>query len=397
MIKRILIIAIASAALLMGTTMYAQKPEKKEPREPKLLKEKKFDKKIKKWAGNVVVTEDNIVFLDKDGNVKKTKKIPEQTAVHLSKRGKKIGQATYYGVTEKGASSMKFKMMDEEGNVLWETDKLFGSERILDAEGDVVVELECSEGGCGRAVIFHDRQNPVGMNVIPDVNEESEIAGGYPSEDGNYLVVRYMTRQKPDELVLFDVLEKKPLWIKQFESRTIRDIGVSAKGNYVIVRTYISASKESFIYIFDKYSRLILTHKPDHIGNFSFDSDNDEKHIVAASNSGELYLFDMDLKKLLWKYFTGDKNIGFINVDISSGFIASSVTTINPKDSWDGSLPRYLYVFDYTGHLILSRKFTGHGLDRWSEGLKVILDNSGGKIRITLKNKLYEFENEFAK
>jgi hypothetical protein len=106
MIKRILIIAIASAALLLGTTMYAQKPEKKEPKEP-ILKEKKFDKKIKRWAGNVVVTEDSIVFLDKDGNVKKTKKIPEQTAVHLSKRGKKIGQATYYGVTEKGASSMK--------------------------------------------------------------------------------------------------------------------------------------------------------------------------------------------------------------------------------------------------------------------------------------------------
>jgi hypothetical protein len=48
MIKRILITAITSAALLMGTTMYAQKPEKKEPKEPKLLKETQFDKKIKR-------------------------------------------------------------------------------------------------------------------------------------------------------------------------------------------------------------------------------------------------------------------------------------------------------------------------------------------------------------
>jgi hypothetical protein len=36
MIKRILIIAIASAALLLGTTMYAQKPEKKEPEDKAL-------------------------------------------------------------------------------------------------------------------------------------------------------------------------------------------------------------------------------------------------------------------------------------------------------------------------------------------------------------------------
>jgi hypothetical protein len=109
MIKRILIIAIASAALLLGTTMYAQKPEKKEPKEPKLLKEKKFDKKIKRWAGNVVVTEDSIVFLDKNGNVKKTKKVksPEQKDVHvevrLSKKGKRIGQQTFFDITEKGS------------------------------------------------------------------------------------------------------------------------------------------------------------------------------------------------------------------------------------------------------------------------------------------------------
>jgi hypothetical protein len=39
MIKRLLIIAIASAALLMGTTMYAQKPEKKQPKGPRIMLE----------------------------------------------------------------------------------------------------------------------------------------------------------------------------------------------------------------------------------------------------------------------------------------------------------------------------------------------------------------------
>jgi WD40 repeat protein len=320
--------------------------------------------------------------------------------VHLSNRGKKIGQATYYGVNEKGANSMNFQMMDEEGKVLWQTDNLFGSEHISDAEGDVVVELECHEGGCERAVIFHDKQNPKGMKVIPDVDERAEISGGYLSEDGKCLIVKYMIWQGPDEfvfeLVLFDVIAKKPLWVKRFEEETIYDIAVSIQGNFSLIMA-CNEKKECFMYVFDRQGNRVLTQQSERIGNFVFDFSSDEKYMAAASSKGEIYLFDIDSRKLLWKYSASDENLGFLDADISTGFVATSVTTKNPKNRNDGSLPRYLYVFDYQGNLILSKKFTGHGLNRWGEGLKVNLDNSGKKVRVMLKEKLYEFENEFAR
>jgi hypothetical protein len=287
-------------------------------------------------------------------------------------------------------------MMDEKGNELWASDNMWGITYLSD-ESDVVVELECGEGGCGRAVIFHDKHNPKGKKVIPDVDEYARIVEGYLSEDGNYLIVKYMAQQKPDILVFFDVLAKKALWIKQFESRTVREVEVSTKGNYVIVGIYKSSSKECYIDFFNKYGNLIFTKKPEHIGNFSFDFTDDEKFMVVASSKGELYLFDMESDTLLWRYFTGDKNIGFLDSDMSSGFIAASVTTKNPKNRRDGSLPRYLYIFDYKGKLLLSREFKGHGLDSWGKGLMLSIRNSGKKIRVMSNDKLLEFENEFAK
>ena len=400
MIKRILIIAIAATALLIGSTMYAQKPEKKQPKEPKLLKEKKFDKKIKRWAGNVVVTEDSIVFLDKDGNVKKTKKLAKYTGVRLSKNGKRVGQSRAYDVTEKGPGRVEFKMMDENGNVLWETDNTFGLKYISEANDGTLVRRECDGGWCSKNIVIHDRQNRKGVKVTPDVNESAQSSGGYFSEDGKYFVVKYDALQKPDELVLFDVLAKKPLWVKLFEGETIYDIAVSPLGKYVSIVTK-NNENQCFIHVFDKTGNLVLTqeigYKHGYLGNYYFDFDNNEKYLVIASERGELFVFDPKLKKLLWKHFIGDKDMGFLDVDISANFITLSVTQLKIKDRYDGSLPRYLYVFDYKGALLLSRKFTDHGLSRWSEGIKVNLDLSSKKIRVILNDKFYEFENEFAK
>jgi WD40 repeat protein len=402
MIKRLLIIAIASAALLMGTTVYAQKPEKKGPKEPKLLKEKKFDKKIKKWAGNVVVTEDSIVFLDKDGNVKKTKKIksPEQKDVHvnvrLSKKGKRIGQRTFFDITEKGASKVKYELMDEEGNVLWATDNMWGITYLSD-EIDVVAELECEDGWCSRNVVFHDKQNPKGVKVTADVSPNAQSSGGYLSEDGKYFIAEFSIGDKSYEAALFDVINRKPLWVKKFENKKVHSVAVSPQGNFVFVPSRHKEKSARFFNIYSKNGELVLKCAAERKGAYRYSFDPEEKYAVAATGFGELYVFDLKNAKLLWKYFVGETNLSFLDVDYSSGYIAASVTTRNPKNPTDPSFPRYLYIFNLDGELLLKKKIVGHGFKRWLAEIYVRIKDDGRKILINLPDKLLEFENEFAK
>jgi hypothetical protein len=397
MIKRILIIAIVALALLFGTTMYAQKPEKKEPKEPKLLKEHKFDKKIKKWAGNVVVTEDSIVFLDKDGNVKKTKKLksPGQKDVHidvrLSKKGKKIGQRTFSDIGEKGANKVKYELMDEEGNVLWATDNIWGITYLSD-DSDVVVKRECGDDWCSRRIVFYDKQNPKGEKVTADVDNAAESSGGYLSEDGKYFVATFSTWDKHDEVALFDVLKKKQLWVKKFTDEDIHSLAVSPKGNFSIV-----VSSKDGINIFSKEGKLLLQIQTERGGACYFSFDQEEKYALIATRFGELYISDLINAKIMGKYLTEDKNIRFRGVYYSSGYIAASVTTLDPNNRSNASLPRYMYVFNIDGNRLLQKKIIGHGFRKWNDEIKVSIRNDGRKVLINLSDKLLEFENEFAK
>jgi WD40 repeat protein len=396
MIKRLLIIAIASAALLLGTTMYAEKPEKKETKEPKLLKEKKFDKKIKRWAGNVVVTEDSIVFLDKDGNVKKTKKVksPEQKDVHvevrLSKKGTRIGQQTFFDITEKGSSKVKYELMDEEGNVLWSTDNMWGITYLSD-ESDVVVERECGDGWCSRNIFIYDRQNPKGVKVTADVDPNSKSSGGYLTGDGRYFVAQFR-KGKLYDVALFDVINRKPMWVKKFKDEVVYSLAISPNGKFIIVAT----SKDN-IYFYSKEGRLLMQIQTERGGGCYFAFDKDEEYASIATGFGELFLIDLNNHTIRWKYFTGDTNMHFLDVDYSSGYIAASVTTLDPMNRSNASLPRYLYVFNLDGNLLLKKKIVGHGFKKWNNEIQVLIKNSGKKVLINLTDKLLEFENEFTK
>jgi WD40 repeat protein len=228
------------------------------------------------------------------------------------------------------------------------------------------------------------------------VHKNAEIAGGDLSEDGKYFIVEYFIGEKMSELVLFDVLAKKPLWVKRFEDETIYDMAVSPQGNYVAVGTRTD-NREYFIYVYSTQGSQIISKEIGYGGNYYVAFSDDERFLIAGSSKGNIYAFSIETKKLSWSYSTGDKNIGFLNFNASSGFIATSVITKNPTGGSDSEFPRYLYVFDNAGNLLLKRKFTDHGIDRWDEGQKVELRNSGSKIRVTLNDKLYEFENEFAK
>jgi hypothetical protein len=269
---------------------------------------------------------------------------------------------------------------------------------MSDGEGSTVVELECGEGGwCSRNVVFHDKQNPKGVKVTADVNRDADSAEGYLSEDGKYFVAEFSAWNKPYEVALFDVLNRKPLWGKKFMDEIVASIAVSPQGNFVFVYTGLKGKREFYNYIYGKNGELLIKQQFEYPGNRYYAFGSKEQHAVIATSKGELCLFDLKSSKLLWKYFTGDKNVGFLDVDYSSGYIAASVTTRNPKDISDGSLPRYLYVLNIDGDLLLKKKIIDHGFKRRLAEIQVRIKNSGRKILINLPDKLLEYENEFAK
>jgi hypothetical protein len=177
----------------------------------------------------------------------------------------------------------------------------------------------------------------------------------------------------------------------------VASIAVSPQGNFVFVYTGLKGKREFYNYIYGKNGELLIKQQFEYPGNRYYAFGSKEQHAVIATSKGELCLFDLKSSKLLWKYFTGDKNVGFLDVDYSSGYIAASVTTRNPKDISDGSLPRYLYVFNIDGDLLLKKKIIDHGFKRRLAEIQVRIKNSGRKILINLPDKLLEYENEFAK
>ncbi len=160
------------------------------------------------------------------------------------------------------------------------------------------MERECHDGGCVRKVIFHDKQNPRGKAVTPDVYESAESAGGYLSEDGKYFVVEYNDWEKPDELVLFDVLARNPLSVKSFEDEMIEDIAVSAQGNFVAVGTRNAEKREYLLYLLNGQGDLLIREKLEYRANYYIAFSADERLLIAGSNKGYLYAFSVETRTL---------------------------------------------------------------------------------------------------
>lgn len=380
-------------ALMFGSIIFVYGAE---PKEPKLIKEIKFDHKIKKFTDNVVVTEKELVFLDEKGNIRRKKKLPDRTSIILSKDDSRIGQKTAYDVTEKGPGRIEFKMLDENGEELWQTAKKGISDfYVSQAQGGVVVEPQCHEGGCSEEIKFYDKENPNGTVVTTPVELPSITSGdGDVSADGNYFVVQYLSWEGPSDLILYDITGEL-LWKKHFEEQ-IGSIAISPNGNFVIAETSLDEERQRYIHLFNRQGDLLLKQPVKYVGSYHVKFSADERYVAAASDDGNLYLIETSKACLLKDFFTGDNNIGFLAIDISSGFVAGSVTTRNPKNLSDGTLPRYLYLFNFNLKLLLKKKFD-HGYGNWNEGPKIQFKDSGKKILASFGGRLLEFENEYAK
>jgi outer membrane protein assembly factor BamB len=225
--------------------------------------------------------------------------------------------------------------------------------------------------------------------VTADVSPNAQSSGGYMSEDGKFFIAEFSRGDKSYEVALFNVSNKKQQWVKNFEDEIVSSIAVSPKGKFTIIRT-----NNRNIYVYSNEGKQLQIFQTEHIGGFKFAFDNEEKYVAIATGFGELYCIDLDALTIRWKYFTGDTNVPFLDVDYSSGYIAASVTTESLSDA---SLPRYLYVFNLDGDLLLKKRIIGHGFEWWNDKLQVRIKDLGKKVLINLPDKLLEFENEFEK
>jgi hypothetical protein len=136
MIKRLLIIAIASTALLVGTTMYAQKPEKKETKEPK---------------GPRIVLEEVEVTLYEDGKEIIRKRVTRKERLKLSTEAskkaknrtlKKFGIKTYKELREKKLVGK----INEEMKKIYRAKKIDPPQlKVIDEKGKVLKDIPIAE------------------------------------------------------------------------------------------------------------------------------------------------------------------------------------------------------------------------------------------------------------
>ena len=392
--KKIILII---SCLFVASNVYAQEkkplPEQASERakELRLVKEKKFDKKIKKFKGNVVVTEDEILFLGNNMNIRKKKIVPKpkRTRIRISKDGKRIGQQTFFDVGEKGAKRSELLLLDENGDTLWKLNNIFGEIKVSQANGGSIVEFECGEGGCTNKMTIYNEGNLKGKVIIPTSSMQS--VGSAISEDGNYFVSIFSNRGIYD-LILFSISGEE-LWAKRFENEIVRKTNISSSGELIVAEVTPKGKRETEMLLFNKEGDLLYKKQLKFEGHI-FKFDPSEKYLLTASGRGTIYLFDTSSKELLWEYSVNDRNIRFLNADIKSGFIALSAAVRNPKKKFDYKQPKKIYVFDLEGKMLAKKTIAKHGFKPWNEGPAISIEDEGRKIMINTRFDLLEFENK---
>lgn len=388
---RTLISAVLATLLLGGSRL----PE--DPSAPRLLREIEAHGSITDSRGaDIIVTSDRIQFLGPEGKLIKELQLPgsERSRVTLSKTGQAtLLQTIVNGISEKGPESVELRVLNSDGALLWATDGMsMGPLFLSEADGPRIVERICHEGGCTADIRLIDRTHPQGLRITPTVDPSAESNGGDIAADGKTFAITFRTDPDRASLVYFDI-DGRQLWAYHKEDAQGNDVAVSPAGNFVAATIREVTPRHNRIYLFSRDGRVIAQEDTEYVGDYRFAFSDDETTLAVAASSGSLVVFDTGTRKVLWKYSTGIKNTGFIDLDVCNGFVIASVTTMNPIDLSDGSLPRFVYLFDRNGKVLSSMKFEGGGFERWQNGPRVqFVRPDGMEILITLKDRVLRYE-----
>jgi hypothetical protein len=262
MIKRILIIAIASAALLMGTTMYAEKAQKKEPKEPKgprivleevevILKEngKEIERKILRSLKDYEDMRDKVheeVFkklgVTSLEEVKK-KKLRRQYDKELNKRlvVRKLQHPKLIAVDEKGKVLKEFSLDKEKAKA-----KLWDEYLKKDLDAEKITEK--------RAIVSDNKMfGAVGINtvVIPFLTSKSGKVS--PFYDGKKYFGKLIVYDNKGE-VLFEKKYSEGTTIYGYNDK----IRIADNGTVAIITS--TGEEGNRLHMYDRSGREILVY-----------------------------------------------------------------------------------------------------------------------------------------
>jgi hypothetical protein len=261
MIKRVLIIAIASAALLMGTTVYAQKPEK-EPKEPRIVLEEvevtlyENGKEIERKR----ITKKERLEIKKEASYKAMKRTLDKLGLKSGKEmyEKKL-EGKYYEELKKWYSERKIrpprlKVIDEKGKVLKEipiskekTKTKFRDER---KKRDWDAEKKISK----RAAVSDNKMfGAVGANVgiVPVLTDDYlEAYPRHRSLSYNAKLTVYDNKGK----VLFEKQYPEGKFISGYDG----EVRISDNGTVAIITS--TGEGEDTLHVYDRSGKEILVY-----------------------------------------------------------------------------------------------------------------------------------------
>ncbi|MDH4101627.1 MAG: hypothetical protein OEV28_13760 [Nitrospirota bacterium] len=414
-INKLSFVVVLFLTLVITGSAFSAGPAK-EPKEPLLEKEHKFEsydrKKMKKEKpaysnsddvkmsknGRVISTGTELVFLDDMGNIVKRKPIKNGLITEFSPDGKRMSQNISKIIGEKGVEVSLFKMLDENGDLLWEEEDLAFMDGywLSQADGGVVIVSACGEGGCGRDFKLYNVESQESKVINPDVDSGVRRGQFGMSDDGNYFAAGYY---EYDPSVAFFDISGKQLWVKHLEKEKRElltgPIGISPNGNFVLMITYAVKTDISYIYIYNKFGELLL--KKDFMGcsGCKFGFELSEKFAVILG-AGGYYIYDLANPKFIANIKHNLPNIIFQNIDVSDDVIAI-VAQEYEDNAKEADLPRYLFIYNFSGELLHKKKIVGHGIKERAGNPQVKVIDNGRRILVRIGDKAQIYKNEFAK
>lgn len=337
------LISTALATLLLGGSRLQE-----DPSAPRLLREIEAHGPITDSRGaDIIVTSDRIQFRGPKGKLIKELLLPgaERSRVTLSKTGHaNLLQTIVNGIFLSEADGPRivervFRKGARFGRVAR------AQQRRSAPLGDRRhVNGACHEGGCTAAIRLIDRTRPEGLRITPTVDPSAESNGGDIAADGKTFAITFRTDPDRASLVYFDI-DGHQLWAYHKDDAQGNEVGVSPAGNFVAATIREVTPRQNRIYLFSRDGRVIAQEDTEYVGDYRFAFSDDETTLAVAASTGSLVVFDTGTRKVRWKYSTVAANTGFIDLDVWNGFVIASVTTRNPSDPFDGSLPRFVYLF----------------------------------------------------
>ncbi len=311
------------------------------------------------------------------GNEVYRAELGENQGLVSSEDGEFFGITTYSTKATPGLlSAEKFELYSADGNKLWEIENPGVSEFFISREAKLIVGMSGAEAAPESEIAFYDSNGD-----LISATKVRLAQGVSFSSDGEHILVN----SAKDGLLLFD---RAGRLTNRFGPGD--QFAMSSDGKYV------AAASEGNLKLFDvgKPARE-LTQSDSPVRGMSFSPDNSYLSVIEKKN---LYLFQVETGKLLWRYTLEKPELSFVSLGLS----LAGERTIAGVDSDNGSqVPSterhtqgLVYVFDDSGQPIWQEGFSYR---LWSAMFPLVrISPDGTRFSVTTREKVYQYEGNWS-